>query len=45
METRVRTVEIRTPSDGGSRNLRAVGGDAKASPTRVRVAGSDSSTG
>jgi HSP20 family molecular chaperone IbpA len=45
VETRVRTVEIRTPSDGGSRNLRAVGGDAKASPTRVRVAGSDNSTG
>jgi len=45
VETQVRTVEIRTPGDSGSRNLRAVGGEAKASPARVRVVGSDSSTG
>ena len=45
VETRVRTVEIRTPGDSGSHNLRAVGGEAKASPARVRVVGSDSSTG
>src|SRR5262249_42224921 len=45
VESRVRPVEIRTAADAGNHNLRAVGaGEAK--PTqRIRVAGSDGSTG
>jgi HSP20 family molecular chaperone IbpA len=45
VESRVRTVEIRTSADTGNRNLRAVGtGEAKPGQ-RIRVAGSDGATG
>jgi HSP20 family molecular chaperone IbpA len=43
VESRVKTVEIRTPGDAGNRKLRAVSSsETKPGEARVRVAGSDS---
>src|SRR5215471_12274996 len=45
VESRVRTVEIRTGADTGNRSLRAVGAGEAKPGQRIRVAGSDGATG